>query len=168
MSSHHQTNHKFRKRRTSVLHVGLCWLLCLTAWRGPVPVVHEHALDLNSLASNCQLAEHAIAYHADCLGDEKTGLHVHFMLIDESPYSFLANSHGTSHQHDIIAVDTILKLEQQDLAALELNVARSQASSFDLPHVAEDLRFSTTSSASFLQTRLYSTPALAVLCVCLC
>ena len=173
MPSPNQTNYRFTKRRTSVLHVCLCWLLGLSVWRGPVPVVHEHALDLNSLANNHHLAEHAIKYHADCLdagchGHEGTGLHVHFMfLMDQFPVSLLANSHGTS-QLDIGAVDTILRLEQQHRAALELNVAQLHTNQGNALCVAEDLRFSSTATASFLQTRIFNTPALALLCVCLC
>ncbi len=170
-SIHHKT-YKFSKRRASVLHVCLYWLLCVSVWRGPVPVVHEHALDLNSLANNCQLAEHAIVYHADCLGKnclghERTGLHVHFILMDHFPDSLTADSHSTGH-HDIGAADTTLRTEQQHLAALELNAAKLQTIQSDLLYVAEDLRFSSTADASFLQTRLCSTSALAVLCVCLC
>jgi len=89
------------------------------------------------------------------------------MLMDQFPDSLLADSHGTS-QHDVGAVDTILKIEQQHLAVLDLNVAQLQTNQGDALCVTEDLRFSSTANASFLQTRTYSTPALAVLCVCLC
>ncbi len=147
-----------------------------------MPVVHDHSLDLESLAHNCQLAEHVFAYHADGLGREDTGredtghentghkdtgLHFHFMLLDQSTNSLLANS-GLNGQHDGGAVDTILKFEQQHLRALDLNSARLQSNPSDALCVAEDLRFSTTANASFLQTRLFSSPAYAVLCVCLC
>ena len=130
-------------------------------------MVHEHSLDLNSLANNSQLAEHVIAYHADCLGHEDTGLHFHFMLLDQNSDSLLANS-GVASQYDLGAIDHVLRLEQQNRSALELNAAQLQTNQGDTLLVAEDLRFSTSANASFLQTRLYCTPALAVLCVCLC
>jgi hypothetical protein len=132
-----------------------------------VPVVHDHSLDLKSLAHNCQLAEHVFAYHADGLGHEDTGLHFHFMLLDQSTNSLLADS-GPNGQHDGGAVDTILKLEQQHLRVLDLNSAWLQSNPSDALCVAEDLRFSATANASFLQTRLFGSPAFAVLCVCLC
>ena len=168
MHFRYQIKHNDRKRRTSIWHVCLCWLLCLSVWRGPVPVVHDHSLDLNSLANNSQLAEHAIAYHAECLGHEETGLHFHFVLVDQCSNSLLANSHVTS-QSDFGAVDNLLRMEQQNRSALELNAAQKlQTYQGDTLRVAEDLRFSSTASVSFLQTRLFSAPALAVLCVCLC
>lgn len=132
-----------------------------------MPVVHEHALDLNSLANNTQLAEHAIAFHADCLGIPETGLHVHFMLLDQFTDSILADSHDSGH-HAVDAVETVLRLEQQQLAAMEFNAAQSQSNQSDLLPIAEDLRFSSVADAGYLQTRVLSTPAFAVLCVCLC
>jgi hypothetical protein len=167
MQSPHQISYKSTKRQNSVWHVCLCWLLCLSVWRGPVPVVHEHSLDLSSLANNSQLAEHAIKYHADCLGQEDPGLHFHFILLDQSSDSLLANS-AASSQDALGAVDNILKLEQHHRSAMELSAAQLKTNQGDALFVAEDLRFSTTANASFLQTRLYRTPALAVLCVCLC
>jgi hypothetical protein len=130
--------------------------------------VHDHSLDLKSLANNSQLAEHVIAYHAECLGHEETGLHFHFVLADQYSNSLLANSNVTS-QLDIDAVDNLLRIEQQNRSALELNAAQKlRTYQGETLRVAEDLRFSSTAKASFLQTRLCSAPALAVLCVCLC
>lgn len=159
------------QRRTSVLHVCLCWLLCLSVWRGPIPVVHEHALDVISLANDSQLAEHAIAYHPDCLGHERaghrdSGLHFHFLMLDQSSNSLLADSNSV--QNDVDVTDTLLKSEQQLHADLDINVAQLQIAVGDIPGLTDDLRFSSTANATFLQTQLYRTPALAVLCVCLC
>jgi hypothetical protein len=155
------------QRRTSVWRVGLCWLLCLSVWRGPVPVVHEHSLDLKSLANNSQLAEHVIAFHADGLGHEGAGLHFHFILLDLCCDSLLANS-DVAGQHDVGSADSFLKLEQQQRCLSELNSAQAHTNYGDVLIVAEDLRFSSVANASFLQTRLSSTPACAVLCVFLC
>ena len=167
MRSHVQLNSDRSQRRTSVWHVCLCWLLCLSAWRGPVPVVHEHSLDLKSLANNSLLAEHVIAYHADSDGHEDTGLHFHFMLLDPCCDSLLTNS-DVDCQPDMGVADSILKLEQHNLCNLELNSARFKTNYGDALNVAEDLRFSAVADASFLQTQLSSTPAYAVLCVFLC
>jgi hypothetical protein len=139
----------------------------LSVWRGPVPVIHEHSLDLISLGNDSQLADHALTYHADCLGHDDTGLHFHLILLDQSPDSLLASSEVIG-QPDCGAVDSFLKLEQQNRSALEFNAAQWQSNQGDALCFAEDLRFSTTANSSFLQTRLYGTPAFAVLCVCLC
>jgi hypothetical protein len=139
----------------------------LSVWRGPVPVVHEHSLDLISLSNNSQLADHALTYHADCLGHEGTGWHFHFMLLDQSPDSLFASSEVIG-QPDCGAVDNFLKLEQQNRSDLDLNAAHLKTNQGDSLSVSEDLRFSTTANSSFLQTRLYGTPAFVVLCVCLC
>lgn len=69
----------------------LVWLLCLCAWRGPVPVVHCHHFELDPSATATEsdwiLAEHVAAWHADeylhadqqSHGDD-SGWHVHFVL----------------------------------------------------------------------------------------
>ena len=167
MQSQQPWNSDRSKRRTSVWHVGLCWLLCLSVWRGPVPVVHEHSLDLKSLADNSQLAEHVIAYHANGLGHEDTGLHFHFILLDPCCDSLLANSDIASH-HDLGSAASFLELEQSQRCLSDLDSAQLNTNYGDVLIVAEDLRFSSVADASFLQTQLSSTPACAVLCVFLC
>jgi hypothetical protein len=170
---------KSGKRRTSVVRVCLCWLLCLSVWRGPIPVVHGHALDLISLANNSHLAEHALKYHADSLmheqagnksaNDEDSGLHIHFILLDPWSDSLLADhNHQDCSNHQAGAADSLLRIEQQSRADLDFNLAQSRMVHVDLPLVAEDLRFSSTADTGYLQTQFYRTPALAVLCVCLC
>ena len=172
MQSQQSLNSHRSKRRTSVWHVGLCWILCLSLWRGPVPIVHEHSLDLQSLTDNSHLVEHVFAYHADSFGLEdnghaNTGLHFHFILLDQCCDSLLANS-GIASQHDLESADSFLKLEQHHRSLWELDSDKIPANYGDVLIVAEDLRFSSAADASFLQTRLSSTPAYAVLCVCLC
>lgn len=162
-----QPTYQCGQRRTSVLHVGMCWLLCLSVWRGPVPVIHEHTLELDSLVNNSQLAEHAIAYHAESLGHDDTGLHVHFILPDRCSDSLLMSSYVTA-QIEHHAVDSLLNQDQQHRITLDLNAAQLRISHGDAIGVGKDLRFSSIARASFLQTRLYGAPALAVLCVCLC
>ncbi|MFO0979478.1 MAG: hypothetical protein U0996_23940 [Planctomycetaceae bacterium] len=58
-----------------ILHQVMCLLVCIAAWRGPMPVLHDHA----SAASSGQLQEHCQNFHgngsADCCG-----LHFHFAL----------------------------------------------------------------------------------------
>ncbi len=59
-------------------------MLCLCAWRGPVPVVHCHDVELGGLAvegySDWALAEHVAACHAGEPAHGEEGWHVHFVL----------------------------------------------------------------------------------------
>ncbi len=67
----------------SSLRLWMVWLLCLCAWRGPVPVVHCHTIEALGLAdvdANWQLAEHLSACHACADEGDETGWHVHFIL----------------------------------------------------------------------------------------
>lgn len=70
--------------KRSPSRVGLTWLLCLLAWRGPVPVVHSHSLDSHELAANEYLAEHAVLYHSHDISrgidHGRGGWHLHFVL----------------------------------------------------------------------------------------
>ena len=70
--------------------------------------------------------------------------------------------------NEVDVTDTLLRSEQQLHADLDLNVAQLQIAPGDIPASINDLRFSSTANATFLQTQLYHTPAIAMLCVCLC
>ncbi len=83
----------FRSRTSSsAWRICLCWVLCLSVWRGPVPIVHQHALDVQTLGNNVELAEHAIEFHASGLGGQSTGLHLHLVMLDGCSASLLAHS----------------------------------------------------------------------------
>lgn len=58
----------------------MCCLLCVCTWRGPIPIVHEHSLDLAALGGNSSLALHAFQFHADELGHGESDWHVHFVM----------------------------------------------------------------------------------------
>ena len=60
-------------------------LLCVCAWRGPLPVVHCHAFETLSLSAevegNWQLAEHLMVCHAgQHEHGDMFGWHLHFVL----------------------------------------------------------------------------------------
>ncbi len=158
------------RQPTSFSRVVFCWVLCLSVWRGPVPVVHAHTLDLISLAHNSQLAEHAVVYHSDCLGNEGIGLHFHFMLLDHNSTSLIANEDvgDSADSNAVAAVDSFLKAEQQHRVSLEIDAGLRETNQSDVLIASEDLRYSATADAGFLQTRISNTPFFAVLCVCLC
>lgn len=61
----------------SILQQVLCLLLCMSAWRGPVPMVHHH----DALTDPVLLEQHQHTYHAqccDCCDEGLTGIHWHF------------------------------------------------------------------------------------------
>lgn len=58
----------------------LTCLLCLCAWRGPIPVVHSHSLQSHALAGNMVLAAHAVAHHGHDIDHGSSGWHVHFVM----------------------------------------------------------------------------------------
>ena len=55
-------------------------LLCLCAWRGPMPIVHNHSFQPQELASNVHLAAHLASHHAHDIDHGTGGWHVHFVL----------------------------------------------------------------------------------------
>jgi hypothetical protein len=57
----------------------LTWILCLCAWRGPMPIVHRHSLESRELAANLNLAVHAVHHHSHAIGHGESGWHVHFV-----------------------------------------------------------------------------------------
>lgn len=58
-----------------VLQQVMCLLLCLAAWRGPMPVMHDHA----SASDSGHLQEHCQNFHGNCQAD-CCGLHFHFAM----------------------------------------------------------------------------------------
>ena len=58
----------------SLLHRALCLLLCVTAWHGPVPVLHDHAGIMNPDVRE----QHQERFHAAGNEDSSTGWHWHF------------------------------------------------------------------------------------------
>lgn len=60
----------------------LAWVLCLCAWRGPLPVVHCHAIEALSgpIETNWQLAEHVAVCHASAHEHIDLGWHLHFVM----------------------------------------------------------------------------------------
>ena len=183
-----------RKRTSSsAWRICLCWVLCLSVWRGPVPIVHEHGLDLQSLGNNAGLAEHAIEYHADKLGEQSPGFHLHMFLFDGCAAALLADSSSSdssssdcdSSSGGLLAMsgepascdgcgcqafgaDNELRFEQLMRAALDARCNLNRLSCGEVPNVEAQPRFSSTADMSFLQTQLSGATACALLCVFLC
>lgn len=58
-------------------------LLCVSTWRGPIPVVHEHSLEMAALANNLSLARHALQFHTHEFGHGETDWHLHFVMPED-------------------------------------------------------------------------------------
>ena len=55
-------------------------LLCLCAWRGPMPILHNHSFQSQELAANARLAAHLARHHAHDIDHGRGGWHVHFIM----------------------------------------------------------------------------------------
>jgi len=155
--------------------------------------VHEHGLDLQSLGNNVGLAEHAIEYHADKLGEQSPGFHLHMFLFDGCAAALLADSSSSdssssdcdSSSGGLLAMsgepascdgcgcqafgaDNELRFEQLMRAALDARCNLNRLSCGEVPNVEAQPRFSSTADMSFLQTQLSGATACALLCVFLC
>ena len=62
-----------------MLHQVFCLLLCLSAWRGPIPVLHDHGW----LGSSEQLNEHQQRFHDDSCCENCAGLHWHLAFPED-------------------------------------------------------------------------------------
>lgn len=61
----------------------MAWVLCLCAWRGPLPVVHCHAVEAlgqSESEPDWHLVEHLSVCHAEQHDADEMGWHVHFVL----------------------------------------------------------------------------------------
>lgn len=81
-----------RSRRASRARV-LVLVLCVVTWRGPLPWLHDHAVDQRSAAKDASLSEHLAAYHAMSRGHAEHGWHIHMLL----PFGRCPCSHHGEH-----------------------------------------------------------------------
>ena len=165
-------------------HVCLCWVLCISVWRGPVPIVHDHDLDLQSLGNNVCLAEHAIEFHADHLGENSAGLHLHFVMLDSCMTAVTADASDASGSlmklevpqfdalkavcPDAAGADWVLSAEQQARDLSMMSDVQYQLSFGECVEVVTLPSYSANADSSFLQTQLSGASTCAVLCVFLC
>lgn len=70
---------RFFSQHHSMLHQVFCLLLCLSAWRGPVPVLHDHGW----LDSSEQLDKHQQRFHDDGCYEICAGLHWHLAFPED-------------------------------------------------------------------------------------
>lgn len=156
----------FCSYRNGSSHLRGVLLFCMVAaaWRGPVPVLHAHSLDIGTIAASPQLREHAGKYHAEELDRGQKAWHWHFVMPSQP---------GHDHEEDdscscetmcavgstsASAVDSIHGSDEATLSiAFEMNTGRLQGDSDHHPR-----------SGSFLSTYAESRPLLSILSVIRC
>jgi hypothetical protein len=75
--------HTLIRRPTTLSQWLLCWVLCLAAWRGPVPMMHAHSLAADAISSNPALVDHLARYHTHDEGTDEEDFHFHWALMSE-------------------------------------------------------------------------------------
>ena len=73
-------NRKFKKDAWAHSKTALCWVLCLSVWRGPIPIVNQHALEPDGWVDNVALLKHVVEHHLNEFGETSTDWHVHFLM----------------------------------------------------------------------------------------
>lgn len=99
----------------AILHRAVCLLLCLTAWSGPLPVMHTH-LGL----SGSSLQQHLSRYHDSSDEQDSHGVHWHLAfpaeVLDKSPERMHA-SHSVAlpgeSNRDLL--QTVLTVDHREL-----------------------------------------------------
>jgi hypothetical protein len=99
-------------------------MLCVCVWRGPIPVLHSHSLAIADLGVNESLAEHAVRFHADHLGEPELGFHFHFLMLTPCEgsliASFLEHSDDVVHEAPLWCEELVKDLMVEGLGTDEL------------------------------------------------
>jgi len=145
----------------------ICLLICVCAWRGPVPVLHDH----HALTDSGLQERHAQAFHDGQPIDEIVGLHWHLafpedLTGDQCP----VRDEATSELPLFACASAALSFGFSEAQTLQLNL-RASGDYFVcdvviLNHVPLPA-MATTAPRSFLQTLLSEIPLSAVTGVCL-
>ncbi len=142
----------------------LCLVICVCAWRGPVPVLHDH----DAVKSSELQTRHAQAFHNGQRIDETVGLHWHlgfpeditgekFPARDEAtPETSLFACSSASSSGEITAKASL----QLELNALSVTHSTAACAGKSLPSPAAG------ESCAFLQLLLSERPLSAVTGVC--
>lgn len=95
----------------------VCWLVCLAVWRGPIPMVHDHACAGEAVCCNPLLAEHVAKYHANFHSDRDEGHGPHFHLVLASEFDSLPHDlHGDGADGDALTPSWLDQFVRQDKA----------------------------------------------------
>ncbi len=143
----------------------VCLLICVCAWRGPVPVLHDH----DALTDSGLQERHAQAFHDGQPIDEIVGLHWHLafpedLTGDQCP----VRDEATSELSLFACASAALSFESSAAQTMQLILCAGTE------HFVSDVVIlnrvplpATTRPRSFLQTLLSENPLSAVTGVCL-
>ena len=100
----------------------ICLLVCVCAWRGPVPVLHDHQALTNSALQD----RHARAFHVGQPVDELTGLHWHFGFPEDvTGEKCPVRDEATSDLSLFACASATASFEFHDTSALQLMLSAS-------------------------------------------
>ena len=143
----------------------VCLLICVCAWRGPVPVLHDHHALTNSEMQNT----HSQAFHAGQPIEEIVGLHWHLafpedLTGDQCP----VRDEATSELPLFACASAALAFESCAAQTMQLTLrAGTEHCVSDVVILNRVPLPATTGPRSFLQTLLSENPLSAVTGVCL-
>ena len=149
------------KHRT--LEQALCLLICVCAWRGPVPVLHDHDGVRNS---ELQI-RHAQAFHNGQRIDEIVGLHWHLGFPEDVTGEKCPARDDATPELPLFACATAANsCEVSAAASLQLELNASNASYVVSAEASVPSR-GANEPCAFLQTLLSELPLSTVTGVCL-
>jgi len=146
----------------------LCLLICVCAWRGPVPVLHDHD-DVRS--SELQI-RHAETFHDNQQLDAIVGLHWHLGFPEDITGEKCPARDETTPELPLFACTTVASSCEVSAAASlqsELNALTALSATYGIT-VSADTSLSSRNAnepCAFLQTLLSELPLSAVTGVCL-
>ena len=147
------------------LQQSICLLVCVCAWRGPIPVLHDH-----QAMSNPELrAQHAQTFHEGRDVDEITGLHWHLGFPEDLTGEECPIRDESAPELPLFACSVITSsLESGETETFQLVITASMDSSFQVILVDDHAEHRATNAPrSFLETLLNESPLSAVTGVCL-
>ncbi len=149
----------FTANRQSLLHRAFCLLLCVSAWRGPVAMLHDHS----ALTNSDHREEHQQKFHASCCGDESLGLHWHFAFPADVNGKTLPVSEQVAPELAVFAcVAAAQSVDCGDRQSVEVLNFDTQAS-FELVFChQQQVDCVAASPASFLASLLCDAPLIAI------
>lgn len=152
-----------RNHRT--LQQVICLLVCVCAWRGPVPVLHDH----HALTDEGLQDRHAKAFHVGQPIEEIVGLHWHLAFPEDvTGEKCPLRDEATSELSLFACASATASFELQDMSALRLALCASAecvVSRVVIPDAEHQHTFN--GPRSFLQTLFTSAPLSALTGVCL-
>lgn len=150
------------KHRT--LQQVLCLLICVCAWRGPVPVLHDH----DAVMSSEMQTRHAQAFHNGQRIDEIVGLHWHLGFPEDVTGEKCPARDEATPELPLFACAAASLYEISAAAAVQLEMNASSA--LCVVSAGAEASFSSrglSEPCAFLQTWLSELPLSAVTGVCL-